>query len=108
MINHGRDKSGLYRKTKFEEMAMQYNKATRRFFFPTILLIAALLVSTTIAMLPNLSNRAQAATRLTRLPSLANGVAQTPPMGWSSWNPYFANINESVIEASADAVVSSG
>ena len=40
--------------------------------------------------------------------ALANGVIQTPPMGWSSWNAHFENINESVIEAAADAMVSSG
>jgi hypothetical protein len=40
--------------------------------------------------------------------ALANGVLQTPPMGWSSWNAHFENINESVIEAAADAMVSSG
>src|SRR5438270_13962459 len=68
------------------EKARSSQISVTRLFFSTILLIAALLVSTTIVMLPDLSNRAQAATRLTRLtrlPSLANGVAQTPPMGWS-------------------------
>ena len=34
--------------------------------------------------------------------------ARTPPMGWNSWNFYGANISEQVIEAAADAVVSSG
>ena len=40
--------------------------------------------------------------------ALSNGVALTPPMGWSSWNSHFANINASVIRSAADAVVSSG
>jgi alpha-galactosidase len=40
--------------------------------------------------------------------ALANGQEMTPVMGWSSWNAYFANINESVIEGAANAVVSSG
>ncbi len=40
--------------------------------------------------------------------AVANGQALTPPMGWSSWNAHFANINESIIEAAADAMVSSG
>ncbi len=40
--------------------------------------------------------------------ALANGVAQTPPMGWSSWNAHFNNINESIIKSAADAMVSSG
>lgn len=40
--------------------------------------------------------------------ALANGQETTPIMGWSSWNAHFANINESVIEAAAKALVSSG
>ena len=40
--------------------------------------------------------------------ALSNGVALTPPMGWSSWNAHFANINASVIRTAADAVVNSG
>ena len=40
--------------------------------------------------------------------AVANSQAMTPAMGWSSWNANFANINASVIEAAADAVVSSG
>lgn len=39
-------------------------------------------------------------------PLLANGVARTPPMGWSSWN-YFGceGLNEQVIRETADAMV---
>ncbi len=40
--------------------------------------------------------------------ALANGQEMTPVMGWSSWNAYFTNINASVIEAAANAMVSSG
>jgi alpha-galactosidase len=40
--------------------------------------------------------------------ALGNGLALTPPMGWNSWNHYEGNINESIIEAAANAVVSSG
>ena len=40
--------------------------------------------------------------------TLSNGVALTPPMGWSIWNAHFASINVSVIEVAADALVSSG
>lgn len=39
--------------------------------------------------------------------ALANGQLLTPIMGWSSWNAYFANIDESVIETAADTLVSS-
>jgi alpha-galactosidase len=40
--------------------------------------------------------------------ALANGQGLTPVMGWSSWNAHFANINAAVIEAAANAIVSSG
>jgi len=38
----------------------------------------------------------------------ANGLAQTPPMGWNSWNKFACNVNEKVIRDTADAIVSSG
>jgi alpha-galactosidase len=37
-----------------------------------------------------------------------NGLARTPPMGWSSWNQFMENINETVVRETADALVSSG
>lgn len=41
--------------------------------------------------------------------ALDNGVALTPPMGWNSWNRYACDgLNESVVRAQADAMVSSG
>lgn len=39
---------------------------------------------------------------------LSNGLGMTPPMGWNSWNHFGCNINETVIKASADALVSTG
>ncbi|KAJ4703422.1 Alpha-galactosidase [Melia azedarach] len=39
---------------------------------------------------------------------LANGLARTPPMGWNSWNHYQCNIDEKVVKATADALVSTG
>lgn len=36
------------------------------------------------------------------------GLAQTPPMGWSSWNKFGGNISEKDIRGIADAMVSSG
>ncbi|GAY47495.1 hypothetical protein CUMW_104890 [Citrus unshiu] len=39
---------------------------------------------------------------------LANGLAETPAMGWNSWNHFWGNINEDIIKAAADALVSSG
>ena len=37
-----------------------------------------------------------------------NGVALTPPMGWSSWNLFRHRINEDLIKEIADAMVKSG
>ncbi|KAM7265902.1 hypothetical protein ACFE04_003585 [Oxalis oulophora] len=39
---------------------------------------------------------------------LDNGLAQTPQMGWNSWNFFACDINETVIKETADALVSSG
>jgi alpha-galactosidase len=35
-------------------------------------------------------------------------MAQTPPMGWNSWNKFGCNVNETLIRETADAMVSSG
>ena len=35
-------------------------------------------------------------------------VAQTPPMGWNSWNTFEVNINEDLVKKTADIIVSSG
>nr|WP_229807003.1 ricin-type beta-trefoil lectin domain protein [Actinoplanes lobatus] len=40
--------------------------------------------------------------------ALDNDVARTPPMGWNSWNTFGCNINETLIQQMADAMVSSG
>lgn len=37
-----------------------------------------------------------------------NGLALTPPMGWNSWNKFACHVNEKLIRAAADAMVSSG
>lgn len=46
------------------------------------------------------------------LPSLGHiapdGLAATPPMGWSSWNKFAEHIDDRTIRAMADAMVSSG
>lgn len=39
---------------------------------------------------------------------LANGLGKTPPMGWNSWNHFWCDINEDIVKAAADALVSSG
>ncbi|KAH7851273.1 hypothetical protein Vadar_009357 [Vaccinium darrowii] len=39
---------------------------------------------------------------------LANGLANTPPMGWNSWNHFSCQIDENMIKETADALVSTG
>lgn len=38
----------------------------------------------------------------------ANGLAQTPPMGWNSWNKFACDVNEATVRRTADALVASG
>ncbi len=38
----------------------------------------------------------------------AEGLAPTPPMGWSSWNAFSMGINETIIRKTADLMVSLG
>ncbi len=40
--------------------------------------------------------------------ALDNGLARTPPMGWNSWNSFHCDVNAKLLEATADAMVSSG
>lgn len=47
------------------------------------------------------------------MPALASAqkfedLAQTPPMGWNSWNTFACNIDEKLIRETAEAMVSSG
>ncbi|KAL2555848.1 Alpha-galactosidase 3 [Forsythia ovata] len=39
---------------------------------------------------------------------ISNGLADTPQMGWNSWNFFACNINETVIKETADALISTG
>jgi alpha-galactosidase len=41
-------------------------------------------------------------------PQKFKGLAQTPPMGWNSWNTFAVNIQEDMIKQIADIMVSSG
>lgn len=36
------------------------------------------------------------------------GLAETPQMGWSTWNKFQGNISEEIIKGIADAMVESG
>jgi alpha-galactosidase len=43
-----------------------------------------------------------------RLAAQANGLAKTPPMGWSSWNLFACNVKDADVRAQADAMASNG
>src|SRR5512146_2334800 len=42
------------------------------------------------------------------VPAWGQQVAATPPMGWNSWNHFANKVNDAVVRAAADAMVSSG
>ena len=37
-----------------------------------------------------------------------NGLAKTPPMGWNSWNAFENRIDDTMVRAMADAMITSG
>ncbi|MFL6077926.1 MAG: NPCBM/NEW2 domain-containing protein [Mycobacteriales bacterium] len=41
-------------------------------------------------------------------PTSAPAPAPTPPMGWNDWYAFFCDLDESLVEQTADAIVSSG
>jgi alpha-galactosidase len=51
---------------------------------------------------------------LLTIPSVARGqvernaLAQTPPMGWNSWNKFACNVSEDLIKTVADAIAANG
>jgi alpha-galactosidase len=64
-----------------------------------------------LAIAPALAQDVPDANRLP--PSLdpartANGLAQTPPMGWNSWNKFACKVDEKTIRATADAIAANG
>lgn len=75
------------------------------------------IASTALAIMLTIAGGAAAQDQLldpnTLRPSLdpartANGLAQTPPMGWNSWNKHGCDINERIVRDAADAMVASG
>ncbi len=53
---------------------------------------------------------AVAVSALTAAPAsaLANGLALTPPMGFNEWNAFGCNVDEQLVEQTADAMVANG
>jgi len=49
-----------------------------------------------------------AITAATARPVCAQGPAQTPPMGWNSWNYFAAKVDDKGVRAAADQLVASG
>ena len=45
---------------------------------------------------------------LSTVSSLDNGLGLTPQMGWSSWNKFACNINETLIYNTIDSIISTG
>jgi alpha-galactosidase len=60
------------------------------------------------AALASCSSAALAETTQEIIDKAPNGLALTPPMGWNSWNKFACNVNEQVVRATADSMVSSG
>ena len=67
----------------------------------TTLLFGAILMLAVVCYLPTQFNSPAARAR-------DDGVARTPPMGWNSWNRFHCDVNERLIQNTADAMVASG
>jgi alpha-galactosidase len=69
-----------------------------------------LIYSLTIAILALAPVTASAQPRVTpkAAPDAAQGVAQTPPMGWNSWNYFAEKVDDRAVRAAADQMVASG
>src|SRR5215831_8291038 len=46
--------------------------------------------------------------RITSAQSQRDTLAQTPPMGWNSWNKFACDVNEDLIKSVADAIATNG
>ena len=65
--------------------------------FPILAFLACLLVATSVTLLAPVTSAQTSAS-----------LAQTPPMGWNSWNKFGCNVSDKLIREMADAMVSSG
>ena len=66
---------------------------------------APVVVAALVALL-SMPAAAKAQQRQTTLPPPLPLLAQTPPMGWNSWNTFGCTIDEGTVRAQADAMVS--
>lgn len=73
----------------------------------TSMIVAVVYVLCMLVLHP-CSSRSIADATIGRRKLADNGVGLTPPMGWNSWNHFECNINETLVKAAADALVSSG
>jgi alpha-galactosidase len=78
-------------------------------------MISAEIVSTRIAAMRRLPGLPLAALLLSAFTSLApvgaraqEPVAQTPPMGWNSWNYFASKVDDKGVRAAADQIVATG
>src|SRR6266850_4423973 len=61
------------------------------------------LIATMLALSP-----AVPADKAPRDEARSNGLALTPPLGWSSWNNFGEDINEQLLTETIDAMVANG
>ena len=71
-------------------------------FFSSKILMSLLFTRTFVAAL------AAAAALLVPVGGLDNGLALTPPMGWSTFNAFRGDWNETIFKANVQAIVDSG
>jgi alpha-galactosidase len=64
------------------------------------------LLSSAVFVLTYLTAASQAPTKTSQAPQQV--VAQTPPMGWNSWNFFFEKVTDKDIRAAADQLVATG
>lgn len=86
------------------------NKISKHLSFSTAIL-SALLLSASFATEKKTSHNIVSHGISKAIPGyteINNGLAQTPPMGWSSWNNFGVEINEQLIIETIDAMVNNG
>jgi alpha-galactosidase len=65
-------------------------------------------LSLAVLALASLTSASSFQTAAMAQPAPAQAVAQTPPMGWNSWNFFFDKVTDKDIRDSADQIVASG